>query len=201
MNEPPRTIGRPREFDPNKILSEIVDLFWQRGYHGTSFREMEIATGEHRQSLVNAFGDKSAIFQKALQYYIDLRVNEVMELLRGDEEPLVRVKRVFQRWESDARASDRRGCLLINTGGEIGAKDATVADIMAKSTQRLVVEFAKTYQQAMDMNAIADRPTARSLARLTVAAADGVILHARVGGNASAAKQALDALSKLIFDR
>lgn len=198
-NKKSRPIGRPREFDRDQTLLAIVEVFWRLGYNQTSFRELEEATDEGRQSLVNAFGDKAAIFEKALQCYIDQRVGEVIQILRDDGEPQLRIARVWKRWEADAKADDHRGCLLINTGGEIGPKNATIANIMAKSTQRVVNEFAKAYQQAMDRGLIATSPSALTLARLTVAAGDGAILHARVSGNATAVRQAQAALSELIF--
>ncbi|EMI25554.1 TetR/AcrR family transcriptional regulator [Rhodopirellula europaea] len=200
-NESPRRIGRPRNFDREETLLAIVDVFWRLGYNQTSFRELEAATGEGRQSLVNAFGDKAAIFEKAIQCYIDHRVHEVIDLLRGEGEPMDRIAKVLARWEADAKAPDHRGCLLVNTGGEIGPKNAAIADRMANSTQRLVNEFAKTYQQAMKTGAIATKPSAKSLARLTVALGDGALLQARVSGDAAAAKQTLATLTELIRSR
>ncbi len=200
-NESPRRIGRPRRFDREQTLLAIVDVFWRLGFNQTSFRELEAATGEGRQSLVNAFGDKESIFEKAIQCYIDHRVNEVIDLLRGEGEPLDRIAKVVARWEADAKAPDHRGCLLVNTGGEIGPKNAAIADRMANSTQRLVNEFAKTYQQAMRSGVIATKPTAKSLARLTVALGDGALLQARVSGDAVAAKQTLATLTELIRRR
>lgn len=199
--ESPRRIGRPRQFDREQTLLAIVDVFWRLGFNQTSFRELEAATGEGRQSLVNAFGDKESIFEKAIQCYIDHRVNEVIDLLRGEGEPLDRIAKVVARWEADAKAPDHRGCLLVNTGGEIGPKNAAIADRMANSTQRLVNEFAKTYQQAMRSGVIAAKPTAKSLARLTVALGDGALLQARVSGDAVAAKQTLATLTELIRRR
>lgn len=124
-----------------------------------------------------------------------------MEILRGEDDARVRVNRVFQRWEADAKVSDLRGCLLVNTGGEIGPKDTTVAEVMSEATQSLVDEFTRTYQQAIDSNAIAKSPSAKMLARLTVATADGALLHSRVNGRSVETKQALTALSELIFRR
>ncbi|WDQ16440.1 TetR/AcrR family transcriptional regulator [Rhodopirellula sp. P2] len=199
--ESPRPLGRPRNFDPQQTLLAIVDVFWRLGYNQTSFRELEIATGEGRQSLVNAFGDKESIFEKAVQCYIDHRVKEVIDLLRGEGEPMDRIAKVVARWEADARAPDHRGCMLVNTGGEIGPKNAIIAGMMANSTQRLVDEFAKTYQEAMSSGAIAKKPLAITLARLTVAVGDGALLQARVSGDAAAAKQTLATLTELIGRR
>ncbi|MCC9641083.1 TetR/AcrR family transcriptional regulator [Rhodopirellula sp. JC740] len=198
-NASPRSIGRPRGFDRDEVLLKVVEVFWRLGYNETSYRELEAATGEGRQSLVHAFGDKAAMFELALRRYIDSRVNEVIEMLRGSGTASQRVRRVFARWEADARADDQRGCLLINTGGEIGPKNAAIAAVMADSTRRLVSEFAKTFQRAMDAGEMDQSLSAKSLARLTVAAGDGALLHSRVSGNAASTKQTLLTLRTLLF--
>lgn len=62
----PRPRGRPRSFDSAAALVNIRHCFARCGYAGTSLDELASATGLARPSLYNAFGDKHAMFLRAL---------------------------------------------------------------------------------------------------------------------------------------
>ncbi len=64
------SLGRPREFDIEKALDKALKLFWKKGYEGTSLPELTKAMGINRPSLYAAFGNKEALFRKAIDRYI-----------------------------------------------------------------------------------------------------------------------------------
>jgi AcrR family transcriptional regulator len=61
--------GRPREFDADLALERALEVFWRKGYEGTSISELTEAMGINRPSLYAAFGNKEALFRKALDRY------------------------------------------------------------------------------------------------------------------------------------
>ncbi|MGO8790903.1 MAG: TetR/AcrR family transcriptional regulator [Terriglobia bacterium] len=69
--ESPRHIGRPRAFDIDKALDCAVRVFRQRGFEGASLSDLTQAMGINRPSLYAAFGDKEALFRKALDRYFE----------------------------------------------------------------------------------------------------------------------------------
>src|ERR1700733_5919723 len=65
----PRPVGRPRAFDPDAALDGALGVFWRKGYDGASLSDLTRAMGINRPSLYAAFGDKEALFRKALDRY------------------------------------------------------------------------------------------------------------------------------------
>jgi AcrR family transcriptional regulator len=63
--------GRPRSFDPAEALDRALHVFWTKGYEGASLEDLEEAMGINRPSLYAAFGNKEALFRKALDRYLD----------------------------------------------------------------------------------------------------------------------------------
>jgi AcrR family transcriptional regulator len=61
--------GRPREFDTDLALDRALEVFWRKGYEGASISELTEAMGINRPSLYAAFGNKEALFRKALDRY------------------------------------------------------------------------------------------------------------------------------------
>ena len=58
----PRTI----EFDHDQALRSAMREFRKNGFAATSIKSLEHATGLSSGSLYNSYGDKNAIFAKAL---------------------------------------------------------------------------------------------------------------------------------------
>lgn len=63
--------GRPRAFDEEKALDAAMHVFWRKGYEGASLSDLTQAMGINRPSLYAAFGDKEALFRKALARYAE----------------------------------------------------------------------------------------------------------------------------------
>ena len=60
-----------------------MQVFWQKGYEGASLTDLTEAMGINRPSLYAAFGDKEALFRKALDRYVTEREAYVEAALKA----------------------------------------------------------------------------------------------------------------------
>jgi AcrR family transcriptional regulator len=65
----PAAKGRPREFCVDAALAAALRVFWSKGYEGASMADLTEAMGITKPSLYAAFGNKEALFNKALDLY------------------------------------------------------------------------------------------------------------------------------------
>ena len=63
--------GRPRAFDINEALKNALQVFWQKGYEGTSLEDLTKAMNINRSSLYTTFGNKEQLFYKVLDLYYE----------------------------------------------------------------------------------------------------------------------------------
>lgn len=63
------TRGRPRTFDPDTALRRALDMFWARGYEGTSLSDLAQAMGIASASIYACFGSKEDLFRKVMALY------------------------------------------------------------------------------------------------------------------------------------
>src|SRR5213596_239882 len=106
-------MGRPRAFDVDKALECALRMFWRKGFEGTSLSDLTRAMGINRPSLYAAFGNKEALFRKALDRYDDGPAAYVREAL---EEPTARaVVEALLRGAVDLLSCPRNphGCLMV----------------------------------------------------------------------------------------
>src|SRR5215211_7704351 len=117
-------MARTKSFDENTVLDQAVQLFRERGYEGTSLADLEAHLGLGRQSLYNAFGDKQALFLKALDRYRREVGEEAVARLNAPGAGLEAIRMFFQH-TIDMLTADgpRSGCLVANTILERGPHD------------------------------------------------------------------------------
>ena len=105
--------GRPREFDTDKALEAALKVFWRKGFEGASLPDLTRAMGINRPSLYAAFGNKEALFRKALDRYAHGPAAYVRQAL--DEPTARRVVERLLRGAVDVLTDPRnpRGCLAV----------------------------------------------------------------------------------------
>ena len=143
-----RTLGRPREFDTDAALASIMDVFWARGFEGTSMSDLEVATGLRKGSLYAAFGDKRAMYLKALALYDRKAVDKGIAVLSGAGPVDERIAAFLQSAiDAVAVSKDRRGCFLCNASADQAMLDPATERAVKASFRRL----ARALEQAMSM--------------------------------------------------
>src|SRR5262245_3761272 len=114
---PKRRRGRPRAYDPETALQNVIEAFWRTGYSGTSLDDLSAATGMNRPSLYAAFGDKRALYLRALDHYWTLGHEGMREALAYDRPLAEALMRVYRKALSIYFPSlgHPRGCFAIGT--------------------------------------------------------------------------------------
>ena len=112
-------MARPRSFNPDEALDLARDVFWQKGFQGTSLDDITAATGLAKPSLYAAFGDKNALFLKVLdRYHQRIVANAERTLNEGAS-----ARDAIERWLTSfvpfcSGARGIRGCLSVNTAAD-----------------------------------------------------------------------------------
>lgn len=118
---------RTREFEPDEALESAMHLFWRQGYDATSVNDLTAAMGINKFSMYDVFGDKRALFLKALDSYSYGWSRPGLQLLRdpGGSEGL---RQFLDRVDQDHRQGNfGNGCLILNSLVEFIGRDDEVA--------------------------------------------------------------------------
>lgn len=177
----PATKGRPREFCVDEALAAALRVFWSRGYEGASLSDLTEAMGITRPSLYAAFGNKEALFRKALDLYEREKLAFMGEALeastsRGVAERLLRGALDMQTSECEPR-----GCLRVISSVACGSEAESIrAEVIARrasSHQALLDRF----QRAKTEGDLPSHVEADGLANYLSAILQGMAIQAGAG--------------------
>lgn len=136
--------GRPRNFDETAALDSAVEVFRRHGFEGASLDLLTEAMGINRPSLYGAFGDKAALFDKAVSRYVEGSGAAPLAALDAAEDLESGIAGFFAAVMRNNAARGRpRGCLVACVLGEAAGADerwrARAVEI-ARMTERRVTE-------------------------------------------------------------
>jgi len=80
--------GRPRKSNPDAVLDAVMMTFWENGYGNTSMNDLAARSGMAKPGLYANFGDKDALFEQAVQNYLNKVTAPMLTRLRGNKESL-----------------------------------------------------------------------------------------------------------------
>jgi TetR/AcrR family transcriptional repressor of nem operon len=173
----PRT-GRPRSFDDDQILGAARDVFWRHGYGGTSLRALKDELGVLPGSLYGAFGDKHALFLRALQRYAE-GSREAAASLAATGPVLPRIGALLDSVLAAARSTPGRGCMLGNTATELLPQDEAAARVVRGAFAALEDAIGQALAKGQRTGEIRADIDPRVQARLLVVMLQGLHVVAR----------------------
>lgn len=174
-------MGRQREFDVSQALDAALCVFWRKGYEGASYTDLTQATGVERPALYSAFGNKEALFRKALDRYYEHYLDFIPVALALPTSREVAAHILHGAAELNTRYPDRTGCLGIH-GVLAGSDDAepirrALIDARAGGEAALRERFERAQAEG-DLPATAS-PSA--LAVFVLAVLHGMAVQAKAG--------------------
>ena len=174
-------MARPREFDEQQVIENLMRVFWEKGYESTSMQDLVKASGLLKGSLYGAFGDKRAIYLAALKHYDRSRIQAEIDMLAGEGNMRQKITRLFDNViDSTKRDIFAGSCLLCNASIESAASDRAVKNEVRTTIRRLKLAIMEAL-----INHGAKQDRAASLAAFIISAYFGTRVLAKGGASAA----------------
>ena len=163
-----------KQFNQEQILDKAMEVFWQKGYEGTSVQDLTKATGLGRGSLYGAFGDKEQLFIRVLDRYADRFQAEIVEQL-DNPDPYQALEGMFEVMiKRMSNPSYPRGCLNTNTSVGMSGKSEMIERKIAERLGGLESVIYEVLRKAQTEDKLSSEQDIRALARFLVAVFQGM---------------------------
>lgn len=181
--------GRPREFDAGDALDRALHVFREKGYEGASLSDLTAAMGINRPSLYAAFGDKRALFEKALERYAEGPAAFMRKAL--EEKTAREVAERLLQGSVEQLTSPRNppGCLMVQGALACGSEGEDVRQELIShraGTEKLIIQRLRRAKAEGDLSA-KQNPT--DLARFLTSVMYGMSVQASGGASRAELKR------------
>jgi AcrR family transcriptional regulator len=177
------TRGRPRTFDPDTALREALDLFWERGYEGTSLNDLAQAMGIASASIYACFGSKQDLFRKVMALYGTTSGEPPRRALR--EQPTTRAAvHAMLRATADeiTRPDTPHYCMLILAAPTGAVENHEVREFLAGLRHGMLAEIRDRLARGVTDGDLTAPPTSLdTIARYYTTVVQGLSVQARDG--------------------
>ena len=185
-------MGRPRAFNAETALDAAMKVFWEKGYEGTSLDDLTQAMGINRSSLYSTFGDKQALFEKAIGRY---RSGPMAFLSQALAEPTARkaIERLMRMIvDFLADPSHPKGCLTLQGGMACGTGAEDVKQVMIDWRKGVAQPILKRLQRAQSEGDLSRDIDVKDLARYIVVVMNGLGVQSVNGATRSEMNRTVD---------
>jgi AcrR family transcriptional regulator len=174
--------GRPKAFCEREALEAAILVFADKGFEGTSLTDLTKAMGINRFSLYATYGNKEALYLKAMERFNECREAHLLKTLSA---PTARegVSQLLRDSVTNFTDNSGAGSCFVTQGPLIDEEtsDRTrrrVAEMRA-SVEKLIRE---RLEQAIKDGELPESVSAADLARFVAVTIQGFALQAQHGG-------------------
>lgn len=175
--------GRPPTYDSDTALTAALDLFWLKGFAETSLDDISAATGMTRPSIYAAFGDKKALYRKALDKFTGDFLGRLERILFAGssiEEDLINFySAAAQTYSSDSNMA--HGCPVLCTAPTAAGLDADVQSDLKHALDKIDEVLLRRFTQARKQGQLRQSAKPNVLAQMAGALLNSLSTRIRAG--------------------
>jgi TetR/AcrR family transcriptional repressor of nem operon len=184
-------MGRPKAFSEDDVMQGVADVFSAHGFKGTSMQMLVDTSGLGKQSLYNSFGDKQALYLKALDC-ATTRFGSVSQLMAQAPNGRSAVQLFFDQVLSQCASAEptERAC-IVSSGLLEGVSERPIAQALRAKWAATHALLQGAIRRGQKDGSIAASDPADELAELLMTLMAGLRVSARAYTNPSALGKAV----------
>lgn len=191
-------MSKQAKFNRDDVINKAKNLYWAKGYHATSMRNLQDVVDMRPGSIYAAFGSKENLFNEALNCYTQESSKHLDDCMAAEETILGGLKHFLRSITTCNKDSMPSGmCMIVKSIAELTQNDHP--DLLSNATRilnRIEASFSEIFQQAIDNNEIDIAKDPMELARYFQIQIIGLRTYAQVTDSTRAIEKFIDDIFK-----
>ena len=177
-------MARTKDFDEDEVLQKAMNIFWHKGYNGTSMQDLVDGLGISRSSMYDTFGDKHTLFIRSLENYKKMATAEMKSIVDNAPTAKEAIRRMFEYTIAEL-VSDKqhKGCFLVNAGVEMAPHDAGISKMLCDNDKQLEQYFNEAIKKGQESGEISNEQSSHALAQFILNNIKGIRVTAKSGAD------------------
>lgn len=160
-------MAKPAQFDRDVVIQKALNLYWKKGYHATSMRNLQDVVDLRPGSIYSAFGSKEGLFSEVLKQYVQSSLAGLLAFQKSNDSPLCALKLFIKSSINGDNCSVPSGmCMLVKTVAELTEENGELLAQARHYLEMLEAAFADLFAQAIKLGELDDTSEPVYLARI-----------------------------------
>ncbi|MNE14132.1 HTH-type transcriptional repressor ComR [compost metagenome] len=173
--------GRPREFDREEALHKAKEVFWQRGYEGTSLSDLVAALGIASARIYAAFGSKENLFREAIALYLAEEGAFADAALSESDTRLAVRQLLVDAVENYTRDDRPHGCMVVLSLTNYGRDNEEIMAWLAGYRRERIDGIVERIRQGVQSGDLPENTDIQALGDYVATLFHGISIQARDG--------------------
>lgn len=187
------------KFNRQDVIEKATDLYWQKGFHGTSMRTLQDVIDMRPGSIYATFGSKEGLYKESIQFYADRGLQSLSDCYQSTGSPLKALKKfVTMAIITSAESGPSGMCMLAKTISELTDDNKPLLDEARRLLNVMENAFADMLIKAQDCGEINSSEDPNAIARYIQVQLMGLRTYMRANNNDV---QQIEELIDNIFDK
>ena len=191
-------MSAPIKFNRDEVIEKAKNLYWEKGYHATSMRNLQDVVNMHPGSIYAAFGSKDKLFKESLNRYAVEGAKRLADCVAQKDTVLDGLQHFIHTVIVCNKATAPSGmCMIVKTVAELTQNDSP--ELLAHATsilEGIEASFTTLFAQAVDSGEIGKDKDPIELARYLQIQIIGLRTYAQVTNDQQAVERYIDNIFK-----
>jgi len=186
------------KYDRDEVIEKATHLFWAKGFHATSMRNIQECIDMRPGSIYASFGSKEGLFKETLHFYTQRMLARLARYANEHDSPLEALKAFLYNAAQDCnQEQSNEMCMLVKTISELSSENAELLNEARQLMKAMEDAFAAQLKLAQAAGEIDQAQDPQRLARLLQMQLIGLKSYTRVNTQIEAKEMIEDAFQFL----
>jgi len=169
------------KFDRQEVIEKATNLYWKKGFHATSMRNLQEELDMRPASIYATFGSKEGIYKEALLFYFEKGQTKLKTCREKSHSPLQALKCFVVQQVIQSQTQAPNGiCLLVKTITELTEKNNELLKLAKDLLANIEESFVQIIQEAQHLGEINTQQDPQNLARYVQIQISGLRTYAKI---------------------
>ncbi|WP_050526422.1 TetR/AcrR family transcriptional regulator [Pseudorhodobacter aquimaris] len=159
-------MSRPTQYDREEALQKAMLIFWKKGYHATSLKDLEKGLNMKPGSIYCAFSNKENLYLLALELYVGRSVTRFQAHMDQAASPLTGLAEYLRGFaRNGANGGAPQVCMLTKTLVDVTSTAPEIAAQAKIHLKQIRQAFADGFARAKAAGELSEKADCAHLAR------------------------------------
>ena len=184
-------VGRPREFDEEKVLGIAMNYFWDQGYDNASLSQLLQKMGISKSSFYQSFGSKQALFERCLDLYVKHQTSWIEEQLLHKSAKRILIDILNISITEIKQQGEIRGCLVMNSAEICYKKYSDLSQLINRQFVKFHELFTHLIETGQKQGDISSKHSASMLSSIFLNTLNGLSVLIKAGADEKIIEQVI----------